>query len=77
MFQVSGFERYELEVKGATESRDRYQRRLDRATAEGNEKAVSQNRFDVERKEGDIAEAQAKLDEHLIKAPSPALSSLS
>lgn len=67
--KLAGFEKLERARSEDEASRDRYQRRLDEATARGNKRQMARHQADMDRKTRDIAQVQAKLDPFLVKAP--------
>lgn len=67
--KLDGFQKWENEVKWATESQKRYQAKLDDATAKGDTAAMKEAEGNVKRKQGDVDRNQAELDKFLIKAP--------
>lgn len=66
--KYDGFDGVAKKLTEAVESRDRYQARLDKATAKGNKKAMADAEANVERKKRDIADIKTELETFAVKA---------
>jgi hypothetical protein len=66
--KYKGFEKVKEKLKAAMESRDRYQAKLERAKEKDNKRQMASAAADVDRKNQDMANLQAKALEFAVKA---------
>lgn len=66
--KYDGFDGVAKKLTEAVESRDRYQAKLDKATARGSKKAMADAEANVKRKKGDIADIKTELETFAVKA---------